>query len=467
MLKRYRKSIGGLFRLSDSLWIAISWILAFQLRFYFPVIEVTKGIPSFEKHLTLLPLVVLVWLSVFSAMKLYQPKQMLRRTHEVQLAIKAHGIALLILVASLYIIEETKISRLVLIQFGLLSGIGLALGRVWGRNILRILHQRGRGQRRLLAVGEGQPLESFIYYINKFPELGIHVVGILTEPRSSVQTVQSHPVVGHFEALPQLIREKGIDEVLIALPRSQGHHLDPLLESIRRETVDVLLAPDVHEYVALGCEVEDFQGHPLVRLNESPLDAGWGALAKRITDIIIACIALVLVSPVLLVISLLIRLTSGSPVLFRQERMGLDGSIFNMIKFRTMQMDAESKTGPVWTTPKDSRVTGLGAFLRATSLDELPQFWNVLRGEMSLVGPRPERPVFVEKFREEHPRYMLRHKVKAGLTGWAQVNGWRGNTSVERRIEFDLYYIRNWSLMLDLKILLMTLWKGFIHKNAY
>jgi exopolysaccharide biosynthesis polyprenyl glycosylphosphotransferase len=224
--------------------------------------------------------------------------------------------------------------------------------------------------------------------------------------------------------------------------------------------------PDVHRYITLGCEVENFYGFPVVRLNDSPM-IGWGAMAKRTTDVIGSVFALIMLSPLLFLIGVLVKLTSRGPILYAQERMGLDGSTFKMLKFRSMKADAESRSGAVWAQAVDDRRTAFGTFLRKTSLDELPQFWNVLRGDMSLVGPRPERPVFVDKFRSEIPLYMLRHKVKSGITGWAQVNGWRGNTSLARRIECDIFYIRNWSYALDLKILLFTLWKGFINKNAY
>jgi exopolysaccharide biosynthesis polyprenyl glycosylphosphotransferase len=238
------------------------------------------------------------------------------------------------------------------------------------------------------------------------------------------------------------------------------------LRTLKDETIDIRLVPDIHEYVTLGCEVEDFDGFPIVNLNDSPLD-GWGAIGKRLCDVLLSSVALLILSPLFVLLGGLIKWTSNGPIFYIQDRMGIDGSTFRMIKFRTMQVDAESHTGPTWATKDDVRKTWIGSFLRSTSLDEIPQFWNILKGEMSLVGPRPERPVLVEKFRSEIPGYMLRHKVRAGLTGWAQINGWRGNTSLDRRIECDLYYIRNWSFGLDIKILFLTLWKGFINKNAY
>jgi len=223
--------------------------------------------------------------------------------------------------------------------------------------------------------------------------------------------------------------------------------------------------PDVHGLTSLRGGVEEFEGVPLIHLRESPLQ-GWNLVLKRATDVALGAIALMPAAPLMLAIALAIRLTSRGPVLLRQERMGLDGRAFTMLKFRTMRVDAETETGPVWTHADDPRRTPIGAWLRRFSLDELPQLMNVLRGEMSLVGPRPERPVFVEEFRRRLPGYMLRHKVKAGMTGWAQINGWRGNTSLEKRLEYDLYYIERWSLAFDLKILLQTFWRGF-SANAY
>jgi Undecaprenyl-phosphate glucose phosphotransferase len=254
--------------------------------------------------------------------------------------------------------------------------------------------------------------------------------------------------------------------VLIALPASRNRELEQLLDSLADETLDVRIVPDVLRHVTLSCDIEDFNGLPIVRLNDSPL-VGWGALTKRVTDVVLSATALVVLSPLLGLLAALVKLTSPGPVLFVQERMGLDGRSFPMLKFRSMRSDAESTSGPVWAQAADNRRTAFGTLLRKTSLDELPQLYNVLRGDMALVGPRPERPVFVSQFRNQIPHYMLRHKVKAGITGWAQVNGWRGNTSLDRRIECDLFYIRNWSYALDLKILAMTLWKGFVNENAY
>lgn len=475
MLKRYQRVIGGAFRVIDAGVIGAAWVAAYWVRFtlhsYFPdlpILEVTKGFPDFVTYAALLPLVMVLWATVFSTSGLYQSGRMLRRTHEAHLLLKAHGVALLLFIALTYLFSEYKYSRGVMLWFGVLGAVGLVVFRLALRNSLRTIRRRGYNLRHVLGVGEGGSLETLIRRIEKFPELGLRVVGVVVHEQSKTQSVAGKPVLGTFGEIQRISTASGhaIDQLLIALPRNQYGELDRILSSVQDETMDIRLVPDVHEYVTLGCAVEDFEGLPIVNLNDSPLD-GWGAVLKRMTDIVVASVSLVVISPLLLLIAALVKLTSKGPVLYSQERMGLDGRTFQMHKFRSMRMDAESESGAVWAKENDPRRTRFGTFLRATSLDELPQLWNVLMGDMSLVGPRPERPLFVSKFRQEVPHYMLRHKVKAGITGWAQIHGWRGNTSLDRRIEFDLYYIRNWSYGLDWKILVMTLWKGFINRNAY
>jgi Undecaprenyl-phosphate glucose phosphotransferase len=362
--------------------------------------------------------------------------------------------------------KEYRYSRLVLIYFGGLGALAMVGSRVSLRAALRALRARGYNLRHALAVGEGAALKGLIERLDSFPELGLCVCGVVTEQGPESRRYYAKPHLGGFANLVDVIRKTRVDEVLISLPPSRGDELDRLLDLIKDETVDIRVVPDIHRFVTLGCEIEDFDGLPVVRINDSPV-MGWGAFAKRVTDAALSSVALVVLSPLLLLIAVLVKLTSPGPILYSQERMGLDGRSFSMLKFRSMRADAESQTGAVWANANDPRRTRFGMFLRKTSLDELPQLWNVLRGDMSLVGPRPERPVFVAKFRNQVPHYMLRHKVRAGITGWAQVNGWRGNTSLSRRIEHDLFYIRNWSYTFDVKILTLTLWKGFIDKNAY
>ena len=451
MLKRYQTKVGSLIRISDAVWISAAWVLAYKLRFESGWIELKGGIQPFEKYIALLPLVIILWVVLFSSQGLYGSNKVLRRTHEALLTLKAHFLAWVILLALASLITEYKYSRSTLGLFGVLGGVLLIGSRLTIRNAIRSLREFGVGAQRTLIVGEGSSASMVAERIRNFPELGSYLVA--TQP-------------GTLPDLRETLKKENIHEVIFALPRAQSAELDRLLSQVHEETIDIRVIPDLNEYIRLGCQIEDFDGIPMVSVNDSPLD-GWGSSLKRLTDITLSALGLLILSPLLILIGIAVKLSSPGPVFYRQERMGLDGETFGMLKFRSMRVDAEKESGPVWARSGDDRRTWLGSFLRSTSIDELPQLWNVFKGDMSLVGPRPERPFFVDKFRTEIPGYMLRHKVKAGITGWAQVNGWRGDTSLTRRIECDLYYIRHWSYWLDWKILCLTLWRGFIHKNAY
>ena len=309
--------------------------------------------------------------------------------------------------------------------------------------------------------------QDLVTKLRKHPELGIQIAGFVTSDPNSVGTeIHGVKVIGKYSDVRELIIKRGIDIILVALPFHAHNQLKEVLEWIGDETVSIMVLPDLFEFVTLRGSVSEFEGMPLISLRDTPL-YGWNIIVKRVLDIVFSSLVIIFTSPVMLIIAILIKLTSRGPLLLKQERMGLDGKTFNMLKFRTMFTNAEQETGPVWAKKDDPRRTKIGKLLRRTSLDELPQFFNVLKGAMSIVGPRPERPVFIENFRSTIPKYMLRHKMKAGITGWAQVSGWRGNTSLEKRIEYDLYYIENWSLNFDLKIIWLTVWNGLINKHAY
>lgn len=452
MLKRYQSFFGGLTRLTDALFIGGVWLLSYWARFELPIIEVTKGFPSFVTYASLTPLIMILWLSVFSSLGVYRPPKILRRTHEAFLVLRAHGVALLFFIALTYLFSEYKYSRAVMLFFGTGGALALVFSHLTLRNFMRGLRKSGRGVRRLVSIGSSPALSVVLERLRRYPELGIKVVSELT--------------AADVQKLKTLIDRKEVDEVLVSLKQDESAVLNSILNLIGDEVISVQIIPDVYGFVTLGCSVEEFEGVPMIQLNDSPLNT-WGRLLKRIVDFTLSLFALIILLPVFTVVGVLVKLTSRGPMFYFQERMGLDGNTFKMIKFRTMKVDAEKATGAVWAKQDDDRKTLVGAVLRKTSLDEIPQFWNVLMGEMSLVGPRPERPVFVTQFKNEIPHYMLRHKVKAGITGWAQVNGWRGNTSLSKRIEYDLYYIKHWSITFDLKILILTVFKGFIHRNAY
>jgi Undecaprenyl-phosphate glucose phosphotransferase len=363
-----------------------------------------------------------------------------------------------------FLFPRTEYSRLVIAIFWALSIVCIGFSRAVFREALRFARRRGYNQRYAVVVGGGEPAAEVLRVLRQRHDVGISIIGVLSDKRDL--PTRDVPYLGGIEEIRAVLERGAVDLVFIALPHADYPRLTTVLNEIGDNPVAIHFVPDVFALRSLRGGVEEFESIPFIHLRESPL-YGWNLFAKRAMDVVIGAGALGVALPLLGVIAAAIRLTSPGPVLYAQDRMGLDGRRFRMLKFRTMRLDAEAETGPVWATRDDPRRTRLGTFLRQWSLDELPQLWNVLRGEMSLVGPRPERPSFVEEFRRRVPGYMLRHKVKAGITGLAQVNGWRGNTSIERRIEDDLRYIEGWSLGLDLRILGKTLWRGFRNRNAY
>lgn len=466
MLKRHVNTAWTVVFVADAAIIIVAWFFSYWASLYFAFVRIPPGMRDFRAHSSLAPFITILWLAVFSWMNVYNTKKTASLCQELFTITRAYSVAFLLFIASTVIFDQFDYPRIVIISFAISGLICIVLFRILLRELLRRV-RGGRGEARsVLAIGEGAGLESVLHRLGSFPQMGGTVCGVVTHETSETEAICDLPVLGHFDRLPYILQSHHVDEVYICLPPSQYHELDRVLRAVSDETIDVRLVLDLHQYVTLSCEAEEIDGIPIVCLNDSPI-FGWRAVAKRVTDIAVSGIVLFIFFPLLLVIGILIKLTSPGPMFYGQERMGYDGRTFKMLKFRTMKADAEAASGPVWAQAVDDRRTTFGTFLRKTSLDELPQLWNVLRGDMSLVGPRPERPVFVEQFRTEIPLYMLRHKVKAGITGWAQVNGWRGNTSLHRRIEHDLFYIRHWSYGLDIKILFFTLWKGFIHENAY
>ncbi|GAX60647.1 capsular polysaccharide synthesis protein [Candidatus Scalindua japonica] len=318
-----------------------------------------------------------------------------------------------------------------------------------------------------LIVGTGNLALDVTDRLHNHPELGIKIRGFLSDNKTQIgNELKGFKVLDTCSNIRSIVMNQKIDMVLITIPLSAHERLKRILDDIGDETVSIMLIPDLIELATLRGGIGEFEGMPIISLRDTPL-YGWNLVIKRVTDVVLSIAILLAVSPLMLVISVLVKVSSKGPVFYSQERMGMDGNIFSMLKFRTMETQAEKDTGPVWATKGDSRKTPIGAFLRKTSMDELPQFFNVLKGDMSIVGPRPEREFFIQQFRNKIPKYMLRHKMKAGITGWAQISGWRGNTSLEKRIEYDLYYIENWSLRFDIEIMWLTIWRGLVNKHAY
>ncbi|MBI3993931.1 MAG: undecaprenyl-phosphate glucose phosphotransferase [Candidatus Lambdaproteobacteria bacterium] len=425
------------------------------------------AIPPYAPYRKVNNFLIILSLIVFRLTGVYGgvPFQTLRR--EIAAAWKGGVAVIVVTMATSFFYRDFEYSRVHMVYFGLLALGLLALGRLTLRGVLAALRQRGYLLRSFVLVGDSALAARFYAQWQRHPNLGMRLLGLVT-PGDTVETpaLRDIPRLGPISALSDILTRTSAQLVVSALTMAQHDSVAALQQGLATHLVDHKIVPDLYSPTTLHAEPEKLGGIPLITVTQSPLE-GWNLVVKRTIDVAGSLVALLLFSPLFLAIVLAMRLSSPGPVFYMQERMGWNGRNFNMLKFRSMRVDAEAQTGAVWASADDARSTLIGRLLRRTSLDELPQLINVLRGEMSLVGPRPERPVFIENFRTQIPHYMLRHKIKAGMTGWAQINGWRGNTSLEKRIEFDLFYISHWSIGFDFRILFLTLFKGFIHPNAY
>jgi Undecaprenyl-phosphate glucose phosphotransferase len=459
---RFQRFYNSIKLVTDVVTLALAFGVSWYVRFTFFAHE---SVPPFEETVSTLALVLVIFPIVFRGSNLYTTNRSRSHISEVFEVFKASVLSTLVLVGVSYFIRE-RYSRLTIALFALLAFASLSAVRLAFRAIFNELRRRGVNLKTILVVGAGALGQRVVETIDQHRELGFKVTGLLTRKPEKVGTlVMRVPVIGLFGDLDRVLNEKPVDQVILALPLDEQAQLREIMEVLALRTIDVKVVPDLFNYVTLRGGLEEFGGLPIISLQGAPLE-GWNRIAKRTFDILVATLALVFLAPVMATLAVLVKLTSKGPIFFAQERMGMDGHLFHMFKFRTMRTDAE-KDGARFATPNDHRRTPIGSFLRKTSLDEVPQFWNVLVGDMSLVGPRPERPVFIEEFKKQIPRYHLRHMVKSGITGWAQINGLRGDTSIKDRIDYDLYYIENWSLLFDLKILVRTAFGGFLSKNAY
>ena len=463
MLKAHSRLFEHLALVTDLVLIAICWVGAYAVRFH--VFGRGGDVPPFSDYtLQLLP-ILLVWGVAYKAFDLYRPHRLGSHLAEWFDIAKASTLGVLVLIAGMtFLFRSSEYSRVVILIFWIASIVSVSFSRAAFREILRFARRRGYNQRYAIVVGGGEPAAEVLRVLRRRRDTGIQLLGLLSDKPEA----EGAPVrwLGGIEDIRAVLAAQSVDIVIIALPHSDYPRLSTVLHEIGDEPVDIHLVPDLFNLASLRGGVEEFESIAFIHLRESPL-YGWNRVLKRGFDLVLGSLAFLVALPIMTAIAIAVGITSGRPILYRQERMGLDGRRFGMLKFRTMVPDAEAQTGPQWAVRDDPRRTWLGAFLRGWSLDELPQLFNVLRGEMSLVGPRPERPSFVADFRRRVPGYMLRHTMKAGITGWAQINGWRGNTSIEKRIEYDLEYIARWSLGFDLSILLRTLWLGFRNRNAY
>ncbi len=453
--------------------ILLAWIGAYYLRFH-AGLAVPQGIPPTTLYFKLIPFIVLIWFITFSAAGFYRRTGKHRSAFTEALdIIQCSFLAVFAFIAFTFFYEEYRYSRIAMAIFMALQIVLVITGRSLVRKFNRFQIRRSP-RRHTLLIGSGENLSHATSIVEAQRGMepcevgGVILVGNEAHRAEDKEFCRNRGfiVLEQPEDWVSFFTEHAFQSIYIALPHAASHFLEEHLSTIADQVYDINLIPDLQRYSRFSAGIGMVRGMPLITMHQNRME-GLGALAKRAMDIAGALFGLIVLSPAMLVISILVPLSSPGPVLYRQQRMGLDGRSFDCLKFRSMPIDSESNSGAVWATAEDNRATWLGRFLRRTSLDELPQLINVLRGEMSLVGPRPERPVFVNQFRKNVPGYMLRHKVKAGMTGWAQVNGWRGNTSIEKRIECDLYYIQNWTLWLDIKILFKTVEEVVFGRNAY
>jgi Undecaprenyl-phosphate glucose phosphotransferase len=472
MLRRHNRLLVFLYVVADLLSAAAAFLLAYYIRFeswFTTVVPVVPPQPPFMQYLLSLPVIAALVPLAFQIQGLYRLRRGRTRVDDFFAVLVGSILAVLAGVAvSLYarayypsLQEFHPISRAVWILFLGLTVLFTYTSREVVRDLLLRRWRAGIGLKRVLVVGSGDLGRMVADRILDHSELGFKLVGFVDDQAALSDTIgyRGLPVLGPISETPQVCQNEQVDDIYVALPLDQHLKMLGVVEFAGRECINLHVVPDLLQFIALRARLEDLDGLPLISINDVPL-RGFNSVVKRITDIALSASVIIVGAIPAAIVSLLIKRSSPGPVFYTQERMGLDGKAFKVYKFRSMPVDAENASGPVWAREDDPRATRVGRWLRRSDFDELPQFWNVLRGDMSIVGPRPERPFFVEQFKHRIPSYMLRHKVKAGITGWAQVNGWRGNTSLEKRIEFDLYYIENWSLSLDFKIMWLTVLRG-------
>jgi exopolysaccharide biosynthesis polyprenyl glycosylphosphotransferase len=450
----------------DLLAANVALLLAHYLRFSSGAFEYEELHPL-RSYVGIAVLQTIILPAVFAAHQMYRPRRIVSRLDELWGIFTCYSITtVLVMVASAFLWRDFGPSRLLVALLWVIGIVLVSVARLATLTVQMSMRARGMGEDRVLVVGEGAPVRLVLQRIRQVPELGYKPVGCLIAPGSDGHLAEL-PVLGTTLDLAIAIREHRIDDVIVAMPTLSHEQLIEIISLCQGESVNIRVFPDLFQMLSSGLETVDLAGLPLLTIRDTAL-RGVDVAIKRTMDVVGAAVGIVLLSPVMLLVAILVKLTSPTgPVFLCQERVGLDGKPFQCLKFRSMRPDAERETGPVWATADDPRRTRLGTFLRKYSLDELPQFINVLIGEMSLVGPRPERPHFVEQFRRSVPRYWDRHREKAGLTGWAQVNGLRGNTSIEERTAYDLWYVENWTPWLDIKILLRTLFVVVRDRNAY
>ncbi len=466
MIKDNQKHLNRIHVVLDALIIVVSYLLAWWIQFTF-LADPKAGKLPMQVYLLALVFVVPGYLLLYDAFHLYKPKRVSGRMLEAGNLFLANMVGLLGFIFVLFLIKESDFSRGLIFIFTMINFVLTLCERNFIRIVLRDIRSRGMNLKHMILVGYSSAADGYIDRIFANPQWGYQIDGILDDNSDIGCLHHNIPVIGDTDDIDHVLSEHDLDEIAITLGLDEYSKLKKIVASCEKSGVHTQFVPDYTDIIPSRPYTEDLLGLPVINIRYVPLSDTFNALIKRLMDIIGSILAIGLFSPVMLITVIAIRRSSPGPLIFSQERVGLHNKPFKMYKFRSMRVQTDKEEQKGWTTKDDPRVTKVGKVIRKTSIDELPQLFNVLKGDMSLVGPRPERPQYVEKFREEIPRYMVKHQVRPGMTGWAQVNGYRGNTSIRRRIEYDIYYIEHWSVAFDIKILVLTVFKGFINRNAY
>lgn len=460
MIKSNQKYFNRLHVVLDAIIIAASYGLSWGIKFY------DDG-RTMMNHMYIVGLICIIpmYLILYLIFNVYSPKRVQTIKEEISNIIKSNTVGLVIFIMALYMLHQPHFSRQMMFIFYIINNTAEIIFRNLIRWVLRKIRNRGFNQKHILLVGYSRAAEGYIDRIKANPQWGYHIMGILDDNVKTGIKYRGEQVIGEISRLDDILLENELDEIAITLGIAEYAKLEKIVAICEKSGVHTKFIPDYNNFIPTRPYTEDLLGLPVINIRHVPLNGGLNKFIKRFTDIVGSFLLIILFSPIMLAVALAVKVSSKGPVIYKQERVGLHNRNFVMYKFRSMKINRCDELH--FTTQNDDRTTKIGRFIRKCSLDELPQLFNVLKGDMSLVGPRPERPEFVEQFKEQIPRYMIKHQVRPGMTGWAQINGYRGNTSIQKRIEYDLYYIENWTLWFDIAILFQTIFKGFVNKNAF
>lgn len=467
MIKQNQKYLNISLVMIDAIAVLIAFLISWYIRFQSGLLNIEQGHLTLKEYIMPVIIIIPIYLIIYSFFNLYTPHRFKNVYEEFLNILKSNILGLLILVMFLFLFKEIHYSRYLLLIFSLNSIFITIFERGIIRLILRKLRKQGYNLKHSLIIGFSDLTVEFLKRTEKNKHWGYNVIGILDDNKKLGYKLKEKEVIGKVYDLEYFLNTKYIDEVIITLEIKEYEKLKWVIGICEKTGVRTQIIPDYYKYIPAKPYIEEIDGLPIINIRHVPLDNLVNKFIKRIVDVAASLVAVTIFSPIIISTAVIIKATSPGPIIFKQERVGLNRKNFSMYKFRSMNIQKEEEEKFQWTTKNDPRKTKFGSFIRKTSIDELPQLFNVLKGDMSLVGPRPERPHFVEIFKEEIPKYMVKHQVRPGITGWAQVNGLRGDTSIEKRIEYDIYYIENWSIWLDIKILWLTIFKGFVNKNAY